>query len=215
MGTDETHRTLLSPKAILKAIEGDAKSQRIHEVFSKAVREKRRSESARMWAYRGVSVSLYVLDFTVSRLRDGPDAFLENFSGKLMADCCSGYQGIELRSGGLVQRGACVTHARRKVLDAREGYPRESSILLAKFQQLYGIEARAKTFSPDERLALRQHVAAPVWNSMGDWLQSEVASRVLHKSKLGKALVYLQYYRDPLRLYLSDGLMPIENNEVN
>lgn len=79
LSTDETRTTLLLPKAIPKAIEGDAKSQRVHEVFSKSVREKRRSASARMWAYRGVSVSLYVLDFAVSRHPDDPDAFLENF----------------------------------------------------------------------------------------------------------------------------------------
>jgi hypothetical protein len=161
-----------------------------------------------------VTVPLNVFDFTVSRHRDGPDAFLETFTGKLMADCYSGYQGIELRSGGLIQRGACVTHARRKVFDAREAYPLESSLLLAKFQQLYDLEDRAKTFSADERFALRQAEAEPIWSSLRAWLDSAAAARVLPKSKFAEALGYLRNHWYPLRLYLRDGRMPIDNNDV-
>jgi len=101
----------------------DPKSQRIHEVFTNAVAKGKRSVSGRMWAYRGMTVPLSVFDFTVSRHRDGPDLFLKDFRGKLMADCYSGYQGIALRSDGQIRRAACATHARRKVFDAREGYP--------------------------------------------------------------------------------------------
>ena len=97
LGTDDTRVTLLLPKVIPKPLDGDPKSQRIHEVFTEAVAEGKPSVTARMWAYRSVTVPLNVFDFTVSRHRDGPDAFLETFTGKLMADCYSGYQGIELR----------------------------------------------------------------------------------------------------------------------
>jgi hypothetical protein len=214
LGTDETRVTLLLPKEIPPPIDGDPQSLRIHEVFSEAAQENNRSVSARMWVYRGITVPLNVFDFTVSRHRDGPDLFLENYAGKLMADCYSGYQGIELRSSGKVQRGACVTHARRKVFDAGDGYPLESSVLLAKFQQLYDIEARAKTYSAEERLALRQTEAEPVWDSMRQWLDSSAAEDVLPKSKLGQAIGYLRNHWDPLRLYLSDGLMPIDNNDA-
>jgi transposase len=214
LGTDDTRVTLLLPQDIPKATEGDAKSLRIQEVFQDAVRKGKPSVSARMWAYRSVTVPLNVFDFTVSHHRDGPDAFLTGFSGKLMADCYSGYQAIELRSGGLIQRGACVSHARRKVFESRETYPLESSFLLAKFQQLFDIEDRAKTFSPEERLALRQSEAAPVWDALGQWLAGEAAAAVLPKSKFAEALGYLRNHWDPLRLYLGDGLMPMDNNEV-
>ena len=167
-----------------------------------------------MWAYRSVTVPLNVFDFTVSRHRDGPDAFLRGFTGKLMADCYSGYQGIELRSSGLIERGACTAHARRKVFEAREAYPLESSLLLAKFQQLYDLEDRAKTFSADERLALRQAEAAPVWASIYAWLASDAAARILPKSKFAEALNYLRNHREALTLYLTDGRMPIDNNDT-
>ena len=47
-----------------------------------------------MWVYRSMQIPMNVFDFTVSRHRDGPDDFLvaRHFTGKLMADCYSGYQ---------------------------------------------------------------------------------------------------------------------------
>jgi transposase len=214
LGTDDTRVTLLLPKGIPKPADADPKSVRIHEVLTEAAREGKPSVSARMWAYRSVLVPLNVFDFTVSRHRDGPDLFLDGFRGKLMADCYSGYQGIELRSGGLIQRGACATHARRKVFEAREAYPLESSLLLAKFQQLYDLEDRAKELTAESRLHLRQEEAVPIWSSIDEWLQSEAAQRVLPKSDFGKALGYLRNQWDPLQLYLTDGRMPIDNNDV-
>jgi len=214
IGTDDTPVTLLLPKNIPKPDENDPKSQRIYEVFSRAAAKGNSSVSARMWAYRGVSVPLNVFDFTVSWHRDGPEAFLENFCGKLMADCYSGYEAIALGSEGSIQRGACLAHARRKVFDAREVYPLESSIVLAKIQQLYDIEDRAKPLSTDERLALRQAEEAPIWTSLGEWLDGDAAARVLPKGKFGQALGYLRNHWEPLQLYLTDGLMPIDNNDV-
>ena len=214
LGTDDTTVTLLLPEVIPKAIAGDAKSQRIHEVLSEAVESGKKSVTARMWAYRSMMLPINVFDFTVSRHRDGPDVFLKDFAGKLLGDCYSGYEGIALDSGGVIERGACVAHARRKVFDARDAYPIESSLLLSQFQQLYDIEDRVKTMSAEERLALRQAEAAPVWQAMRQWLDSEVAAQVLPKDKLGAALTYLRNHFDPLRLYLTDGRMPIDNNEV-
>lgn len=167
LGTDDTPVTLLLPKNIPPPGD-DPKSQRIHDVFKRAIDNGKPSVSARMWAYRGMTVPLNVFDFTVSRHRDGPEVFLQDFRGKLMADCYSGYQSIELRSSGRIERGACVAHARRKVFESRESYPLESSLVLAKFQQLYDIEDRAKSMSVEERLALRQSESRPIWASLGD-----------------------------------------------
>ena len=170
--------------------------------------------TARTWAYRGVTTPLNVFDFTVSRHRDGPDLMLADFRGTLVADCYSGYQGIALRSHGRIRRAACVAHARRKVFDARDAYPLESSLVLAKFQQLYDIEDRAKALSIDARLGLRQSESAAIWRSLGEWLDGEAAGRVLPKSKFGEALGYLRNHWEHLQTYLGDGRVPIDNNDV-
>jgi hypothetical protein len=214
VGTDETRVTLLLPATIPKVDPDDPKSQRIHEVFSQAAAEGRRSVSARMWAYRSVTQPLTVFDFTVSRHRDGPDLMLADFRGTLMADCYSGYEGITLRSDGRIRRAACVAHARRKVFDAKETYPLEASLVLAKFQQLYDIEDRARAMSAEDRLRLRQSEAAQVWGSLDEWLRGEAAARLLPKSKFAQAIGYLRNHWEQLQTYLTDARIPIDNNEV-
>ena len=214
IGTDDTGVTLVLPKEIPKAIEGDEKSERIHDVISKARADGEVSVTAHMWAYRGIEIPLNVFDFTVSRHRDGPDRFLEGYSGTLMADCYTGYQQIDLRTNGEIQRAACVAHARRKALAAVDGHPLEATMLLAKFRQLYDIESQAAVMTVDERQELRQRDAAPIWAELGEWLASESALAERPKSKLGQAITYLRNNWAPLQLYLSDGRLPIDNNET-
>jgi transposase len=216
LGTDETRVTLLLPSDIPAPIDGDGKSQRIHEVFTEARNQGRPSVSGRMWAYRSLVVALNVFDFTVSRHRDGPDAFLvdSGFTGTMMADCYSGYQGLALRSDARIKRAACVAHARRKVFDARDNHPLLSSQLLALFQELYDIEHRAKEMTAAERHALRATESRLVWQRMREVLDGEATSRVLPKDKFAEALGYMRNQWDALTVYLDDGRLPIDNNEV-
>jgi transposase len=216
IGTDDTRVTLLLPADIPEAKEGDAKSQRIHEVFTVARAEGRKSVSGRMWAYRSLTVPINVFDFTVSRHRDGPDEFLVagGFVGKLLADCYSGYQGITLRSDARIVRAACNAHARRKIFDARESYALLSSQFLAMYQELYDIEERGKILSVGQREELRSSEARPVWKRMRELLDSEAASRVLPKEKFAEALGYLRNQWDVLQVYLGDGRLPLDNNET-
>jgi transposase len=214
LGTDDTSVTLLVPKEIPQPTPGDPKSQRACEKLREAVEKGKPSVTAKLWAYRSVTVPLTFFDFTVNRERAGPDLVLEDFSGKLMADCYSGYQQIALRTDGRIERAACVAHARRKVFESRDNYPCESSVALAKFQQLYDIEDRGKALSPEARLELRATEAAPIWTALGEWLESPAAHDVLPKSKFGDALGYLRNHWTPLQLYLTDPLLPIDNNDV-
>jgi transposase len=49
---------------------------------------------------------------------------------------------------------------------------------------------------------------------LGEWLASDAAAGVLPKTRFGQALGYLRNHWNPMRLYLSDGLMTIDNNDV-
>jgi transposase len=210
--TDDTRLTLLVPASLPQVIEGDAKSQRIHEVLSQAIKSDQPSVTAHMWVYRGLILPLNVFDFTVSHHRDGPERFLANYQGVLLGDCYSGYQRITLDSAGEIERAACNAHARRKVLEGRDGYPTEASVLLALCQQLYDLEDRAKPMSPEERLLLRQSEAVPIWNRLGDYLESAAIQQLLPKSKLTQAVNYIHNHWDALRFYLTDPRVPIDNN---
>lgn len=216
IGTDETRVTLLLPPDIPAINEHDPKSRRIHEVFTAARAEGRKSVSGRMWAYRSLTVPINVFDFTVSRHRDGPDEFLVagGFVGKLLADCYSGYSGITLRSDARIVRAACNAHARRKIFDARESYPLLSSQFLAAYQELYDIEDRAKGLSIGQREELRLSEGRPVWQRMRQLLDGPAALGVLPKEKFAEALGYLRNQWDALQVYLDDGRLPIDNNQT-
>jgi transposase len=216
IGTDDTSVTLLLPETLPAARAGDAKSQRIHDVLAQAVAEGKKSVTARMWAYRSLTVPLNVFDFTVSHHRDGPDQWLvdSQFQGKLIADCYTGYQGITLRSDARIARAACNAHARRRAFDAQGNHPLLAGQVLALYRELYDIEDRARPLSADDRLALRQSEARGVWDRLQALLASPAATNLLPKEKMSEALAYLRNHWDALTLYLSDPLLPIDNNDV-
>jgi transposase len=216
LGTDDTSVTLLLPETLPAVRPEDAKSQRIHDVLAKAKEEGQPSVTARMWAYRSLTVPLNVFDFTVSHHRDGPDQFLvdSQFEGKLIADCYTGYQGITLRSAARIARAACNAHARRKAFDAQDNHPLLAGQVLALYRELYDIEDRGRSLSAEERLALRQSEARGVWDRLQALLDGPAAATLLPKEKMSEALGYLRNHWDALRLYLSDPLLPIDNNDV-
>lgn len=215
IATDETRVILLLPPDIPLPRAGDAKSQRIHDVLSQARADHKSHASARMWVYRNFGRDgANVFDFTVSRHRDGPQEFLKNYIGTLLGDCYSGFESIELASDNRLVRAACNAHARRYVYEAREHHPLEATQLLALYRRLYDIEDQARGQSPQEVLALRRESSVPIMAQMRQWLDSDAADRVLPKSRLGEAVRYLKNQWAALTVFLGDGRVPIDNNEV-
>jgi transposase len=213
--TDDTIVMLLLPPEVPPARDDDPKSQRIHEVLSAARAKNKSHVSARMWAYRGLNAcEANVFDFSVSRHRDGPQEFLKNYTGILLGDCYSGFESLVLASDSRIVRAACHAHARRKVYEAREYHPQEASQLLAWYRQLYDVEDQVRSKSPEEVLAMRRERSVPIMNHMRAWLDGDAARRVLPKSQLGEAVRYLQNQWDALSVFLTDGRVPLDNNET-
>ncbi len=191
LGTDDTPVTLLTPGV------GEG------------------SREARFWLYRGRNAAPYnVFAFTDSRAREGPDRFLETFQGIITGDCYSGYVNIEKVTGGRIRFSACLAHARRKIFEAREQQPALSSQILAVMGELYDVEDRARALDDAGRLALRQKESAPVMVRLRAVLDGEAAKNVLPKSRFGEALGYLRNHWEAFQLYLQDGRLPIDNNDV-
>ena len=212
---DDTGVTLLYPKVPPDFDPGDLKQKRVAEVFTKALEENKPSINAKMWGYRGISIKLNVFDFTVSRHRDGPDLFFESYSGTILGDCWHGFGAIAAESSGRIVRAACNSHARRKFEDALD-YPADRRKWLGWYQELHDIETRGKGQSAEERLALRQAEAKPIWELMRaelDSVDDRTAQVVLPKSDLRKALNYLRNHWTELTRYLDDPLLPMDNNE--
>jgi hypothetical protein len=120
VASDETRVMLLLPPDTTAAHAGDSRSQRIHEVSSAARAEGNKRVSARMWVHRSLGAAgVNVFDFTVSRHRDGPQEFLQDYRGTLLGDCYSGFESIVLASDSQITRAACHAHGPECGLDAR------------------------------------------------------------------------------------------------
>jgi transposase len=213
IGTDDTGVCLLLP-AVVPAIDpDDPKSKRVHEVISHAIATNKKSLTAKMWVYRGLSVPLNVFDFTVSRHRDGPDLFLidRQYQGTLVGDCYGANTGILMRSNGSIVHAACNAHARRKFEAALDNHERHAKFVLDAYTVLYDIEDQAKDLNAADRLDLRRRRAQPIWNSLRQYVDTQMTD-VSKKEKIGEARGYLLNQWDGLVRYLEDGRLPIDNN---
>jgi transposase len=103
-----------------------------------------RVKKARIWIYRGDEDHPYnVFDFTLGRGRDGPELFLGDYCGVLLADAYGGYDGICLENAA--SKAGCWSHGRRKFTDAQTLAPVVAACLFRELHPLAGRPASVKT----------------------------------------------------------------------
>ena len=169
-----------------------------------------KTQPARMWVYVGDAAHPYnVFDFTLRRTRDGPQEFLKNFTGVLLADAYGGYNGVVAGNG--LTRAGCWSHARRKVIDAESTAPEIAHEVVAVLRRMFAVEQQAKELSVAERLARRQAQSAP--------LLAELRQKLLHwkeqllpKHPMAEAVNYTLGQWTELNVFCSDGAVSIDNN---
>jgi len=181
-----------------------------------AKKEKKDSLDAKMWGYSSFdsSAPYDIFDFRVSRHRDGPDEILGGYQGHVMADCYSENMSVVLAPGSKMTRMACWAHARRKVYEHQETDPQVSALPLALMNQLYDIERRATPKSDQERGELRDKESRRILDRLEEYLEGPVAKSVLPASKLGGAFNYIRNHWEALNVFVNDGALPIDNNQV-
>ena len=110
---------------------------------------------------------------------------------------------------------ACWAHTRREFEKALQNdRPRAEKALLL-IQKLYAVErkAREEGYSLEQVKNLRLEMALPVINELGEWISKEIKTR-LPKSWISKAFAYAQNRWDQLSVYLNDGNLQIDNNQI-
>ena len=218
LGLDDTHVKLIMPKDVpdIPEAEQDAITQRLIAKMKEAKKEGKDSLDAKMWGYSSFdsSAPYDLFDFRVSRHRDGPDEFLSEYSGHVMADCYSGNMSVILASGSKMTRMACWSHARRHVYEHQDYDKNVSALPLALMNQLYDIERRALQWSDEARGELRAKESRMILDRLKEWLDGPVAGSILPASKLGGALNYIRNHWEALIVYATDGRLPIDNNQV-
>lgn len=117
-----------------------------------------------------------------------------------------------LYESGRITEAACMAHARRKIHDVHARAPTDiTTEALQRIGELYAIEAEVRGCSAEQRLAARKARAAPLMQSLYDWIQQQMKILSRH-SDTAKAFTYLLKQWDSLNVYCSNGWMEIDNN---
>ena len=173
------------------------------------------SATSYAWLYTGLDgqAPYNVFHWSLVHQNAVIDGHLATYRGIFVGDAAGANARLEQRSGGRIIHAGCNAHARREFVNAEANDPILASQAISFYRQLYDVEERGKTLDAAGRRELRQRDAVPIWDRMRRWLDSDVTKRVLPKSAMGKAIGYLRNQWSALRVYLSDGRIPIDNDQ--
>jgi transposase len=168
------------------------------------------ARTGRIWPYLGdAHHPVVVLDYTPTRGRDGPAKFLNGYKGYLQADAYCVYDAFFKPARGLTEVG-CMMHMRRYFFKALDSDQQRMGKALYLIARLYAVEDRAKGFTGEERLALRERLSTPVMAKLHAYLL-EIREEVLPKSPGAKAVRYALNQWEALTRFLEDGDLEIDN----
>ena len=148
---------------------------------------------------------------------DHAEKFLDGFDGILQVDGYAGYNrltGPGRKGGAALRLAFCWSHCRRRLREIHDSSGSEIAAEgLRRIAELYAIEAEIRGNPPERRLTDRQTRSAPLVQAFGDWLKQQRAC-VSPKSRLGEKLGYIARHWDGLQLFLADGRIEMDSNNV-
>ena len=178
---------------------------------------KGKAQTARLWSYVrderpwcGTVRPCAWYQFSVDRKGEHPSSHLKGYKGVVHADGFTGFNG--LFGADRASEQACMVHVRRKFVDI---YESEGSAIaeeaIKRIAALYAVEKAVRYKPVEERVALRQEKAKPVFDNLEDWLQLQLP-RISGKSALAEAIRYALGRMPKARAYLENGQLELDNN---
>ena len=176
-----------------------------------------RKAAKRWWVWAMQSQDAVYFRTAPSRSADTAAELVGNFEGVILSDGYKAYETLAKRRPDM-RLALCWAHVRRKFVEAEPNYPacREALELLGQLFQLDRetedptlLEGEAKLEAERARLALRTERAPPILDELREWA---VKQRGLPKSTLRKAIDYMLGNWKPLRVFLEDPYVPLDNN---
>ena len=171
-----------------------------------------------MWVYRSGHLyqkrQIVLYEYQQTRNASHPREFLKGYDGICVTDGYQVYHTLEKELEELTIAG-CWVHCRRRFDEALKLVPKscqkESNafLLMKQIQAIYREEGKLKDLSSDERLKQRQTVIKPLVDAFFAYLKTIKVSK---KDKFGDAVGYALNQEKYLRVFLTDGDVPIDNN---
>lgn len=162
--------------------------------------------------YQQRQIVLY--EYQQTRNASHPREFLKGYDGICVTDGYQVYHTLEKELEELTIAG-CWVHCRRRFDEALKlipkSYQKESNafLLMKQIQAIYREEGKLNNLSSDERLKQRQAVIKPLVDAFFAYLKTINVSK---KDKFGDAVGYALNQEKYLRVFLTDGDVPIDNN---
>ncbi|MFR6296003.1 MAG: IS66 family transposase [Lachnospiraceae bacterium] len=173
---------------------------------------------SRMWVYRSGHLyqdrQIVLYEYQQTRNASHPREFLKGYDGICVTDGYQVYHTLEKELEELTIAG-CWVHCRRRFDEALKLIPKPSQkesnafLLMKQIQAIYREEGKLNDLSSDERLKQRQAVIKPLVDAFFAYLKTINVSK---KDKFGDAVRYARNQEKYLRVFLTDGDVPIDNN---
>ena len=171
-----------------------------------------------MWVYRSGHLyqdrQIVLYEYQQTRNASHPREFLKGYDGICVTDGYQVYHTLEKELEELTIAG-CWVYCRRRFDEALKlipkSYQKESNtfLLMKQIQAIYREEGKLNDLSSDERLKQRQAVIKPLVDAFFAYLKTINVSK---KDKFGDAVRYARNQEKYLRVFLTDGDVPIDNN---
>lgn len=173
-----------------------------------------------MWVYRSGHMyterQIVLYEYQRTRNASHPREFLKNYSGICVTDGYQVYHTVEKELEDLTIAG-CWVHGRRRFDEALAVIPKEARkesaayLVMKQIQAVYREEGKLKELPSEERLKQRQLIVKPLVDALFVYLKQHNGG-IAAKGKLSEAFGYMLNQEKYLRVFLTDGDVPMDNN---
>lgn len=168
---------------------------------------------AYLWTFVNPEVGGVAYRFTSGRGSDLLAAELADFEGTLVGDGYDGNRAAAEKVPGDITLAGCWAHTIRKFRDARSEAPGTAQLFCDEIKRLYEVEREADEaeLGPEGRAALRQEKSRSILATILGHAR-RLRDQYSDAGDMAKAIGYLINQRKPLRRFLEDGRVPLDNN---
>jgi transposase len=146
-----------------------------------------------------------------SRSMRAAEKVLGGYQGTILCDGFGVYEALAGKRPDVVL-AFCWAHVRRKYVDIKEFFRKDTEKVISLIDQLFEVEQRAigsDEASMQTRAHLRNVESRPIVNEIAQWAKSVTT---LPNSGLAKAIAYMTNHWSGLLRFLDDAQIPLSNN---
>ncbi len=178
-----------------------------------------------MWVYHAggqqASKPVFLYEYDSGRSTRVLETSLADYDGVVMTDGYQVYHTYEKRRQGEIKVAGCWTHAKRKFveitksLDSQNVKSTIAAEAVKRIQTIYHVDNMMKDASAEERLEHRKVSVQPLVDAYFAWIDDPGLTLGMDKSSnLYKAIQYSRNQEVFLRVFLTDGSVPLDNNDA-